>query len=828
MPSTLENRNQPKLADLLTIQTLRVLDNDEPRFVPTIDVPIAGTLAPRALEDRLTAEHALADRADLILRSEYGVGTQAVGGIVKTVRLGLFGFVVFITAGATTLCGRVLLAREADDPVNIVGFAGFLGLNLFMAIPPVLLMISGLIPHGQKRHQGTRGTLAGILEDLGHVASAIYWILEFAISRISNKLAKQSERSVIATQATSVAGGKLLLRAAALTSHLCWTIVCGIVLISFLYAATFHTYDFTWDSTLVDQQSKLPALKAVAAPITGLPFVIEPDESLAKYLSAGKDQTEEITSDFRERERRACATLMASLLLYYGLLPRAILALLAFVQLRLTVRTLHPSPTSPYFSKIIDNLTNLPIGTSSNPAEPTESPEAPAAPQSTSAEPSPTHRSPPARTTSNPTRTIVFSYEITPPKQGWPSALGLTDRSRLEDLGNADARPSRQNIVDELTREPDSISRLLIVVDLLGSPDNQFLTFFAATLASLSDSARGGSVGLLTGGERLRQKFSGDLDSIRTRVLLWRQELVRCGISNNNVLEFDHASVTAKSRQQLADHLASTSGPLDRIHRQAPGIRLAGRFTQARALIFDAARSVSSSSSSEQLGIKTRDLHRELQDLYGQPPSIFSRSFAQLKDIATPLGPALDKISTQASAGLGKVREGAEALGGIGLQSAEQALQALSSVLGYAKGLDLRWGGAFALAALSAAPFIAGAGAITAAGAATAGALGLATGVHVPMITRKLASLISGGHARTSEDDGIGADAEDFALDDLVRTAVIWALVLELQGNSEDAIVTSLHRVLAGCCPDIVDSSIKAEALLDEIDERLRALADSV
>ena len=277
-----------------------------------------------------------------------------------------------------------------------------------MAIPPVLLMVAALVPHSQKQNQGTRGTIAGILEDLGHVASAIYWVLEFAISRISNTLAKQSERSVIATQATSVAGGPLLLRAAALTSHLCWTIVCGIVLISFLYAATFHTYDFTWDSTLVDQQSKLPALEAVAAPIARLPFVIEPDDALAKYLSAGKDQAEEMTPDFREKERRACATLMASLLLYYGLLPRAMLALLAFVQLRRTARTLQPSPTSPYFSKIIGNLANLPIDTSSKSVGPTAVSGAPPAPPSPNFEPSPAYRSPLPRTASFPMRARLF------------------------------------------------------------------------------------------------------------------------------------------------------------------------------------------------------------------------------------------------------------------------------------------------------------------------------------------------------------------------------------------------------------------------------------
>jgi hypothetical protein len=824
MQSTLDSHRESSLVDLLAIQTLRVLENDEPRFVPTVDVPIAGGLAPNAMQDTFTLEHVLADRADQILRDEYGAGKPAINAIVKTVRLGLLAFVLFITVGATTLCGRVLLAREADDPVNIVGFAGFLGLNLLMAIPPVLLMIAGLIPHGPKRRQGTRGTIAGILEDLGNVASAVYWVLEWAISRVSRKLARQSERSVNATQATSAAGGKLLLRAAAFTSHLCWTIVCGIVLISFLYAATFHAYDFTWDSTLVDQQSKLPVLQTIAAPISNLPFVVEPDDGLAKYLSAGKDQKAPMASEFREKERRACATLMASLLLYYGLLPRAILALLAFVQLRLTVRTLHPSPTSPYFAAIIGNLTTVPIDTSSKPAEPTSTPQTSWEPPPTGTNAAVPHQLPPSSQPCSTPRAVVFSYEVSPPKDGWASALNLKGDARRDDLGNAEDRASRQRIVGELERDSQAITSVMLVVDLIGSPDNQFMGFVRSALTPLSDSARAASIALLSGGERLRRKFSDDAEPIRTRVLLWRQEIVKCGIHEENVFEFDHASMTAGSRQVLLNHLKRIGKPSNDVQPSGRSIRLGGRFAQARTLISAAANSISSPASPDQLAAKTKELHQQLHELYGQEPSMFSRSFAQVKGIATPFGPGLDTVSAQASAGLGKLREGAEAIGGVGLKSAEQVLQGLSSVVEYAKGLDFRWGGAFALAAL-AAPFLAGAGAITAAGAATVAGLGLATGIHVPMITKKLARLIPGMSRKTTEAGDGQPDGEDFGLDDLVRTAVVWALVLELQGNSQDVIVKALQRVLAGCYPDVVDSPDKAQALLNEVTERLRTLA---
>ena len=64
--------------------------------------------------------------------------------------------------------------------------------------------------------------------------------------------------------------------------------------------------------------------------------------------------------DSRNRARRSCVDLMAAFLIYYGILPRFVLLIIARIQLRLSLGQLRPSLTSPYFSQIISNLKSPP------------------------------------------------------------------------------------------------------------------------------------------------------------------------------------------------------------------------------------------------------------------------------------------------------------------------------------------------------------------------------------------------------------------------------------------------------------------------------------
>lgn len=514
------------LAELLTIDALRRLEKDEPRFVPSVDIACAEHHALQDKSDPDAAARALADRADDILRSEYGLGRSTIAEAMKWLSRIRVVCVAVVAASAVGICGRVLLAREADQTVSVGGFVWFLALDIMMAVPPVLLMLAGsmkLAGRGDPR-SGPPSFIAEILEDLGKVLTAFYWVFLAGMNVIQKLLlsrafpnAHSSEKVERYGKAVgALAGGQshLLLKAVAMTSHLCWTIVCSVVLLCFFASTTFRDYDFQWHSTWLDQSGKLRWLECCATPIRWLPPTPSPDENLVAYLSAdsanrrvespiplsslivdrvrnaenskervhsccdrvrsaedhgkgvGKQRQEgfaaaqehlhrldtlvesiredpnaiqllgsqglETLNDlvgrlrdlrasaekrkigaealfFEEAEnergatpqsatyhinraqqalgtalsdinrkqqaaaqaaslystaRASSAHLMAAFLLYYGILPRLILFVIAKIQLARSLRTLRPSLTSPYIAKVIENLTRPPMGPS--------------------------------------------------------------------------------------------------------------------------------------------------------------------------------------------------------------------------------------------------------------------------------------------------------------------------------------------------------------------------------------------------------------------------------------------------------------------------------
>jgi hypothetical protein len=110
--------------------------------------------------------------------------------------------------------------------------------------------------------------------------------------------------------------------------------------------------------------------------------------------------------------------------------------------------------------------------------------------------------------------------------------------------------------------------------------------------------------------------------------------------------------------------------------------------------------------------------------------------------------------------------------------------------------------------------------------AALAGGLsGAAAGVPFSIVARKLGRVRKAPSQNVTDSPESQSTIDDFCLDDLVRTTVVWALVLELQGNSEEVIVITLQRLLADCHPTVVNSPDGAQELLDEVDERLGHLS---
>ncbi len=796
------------LADLLAIETLRDLEHGAPEYRPSVDLPLAGQIDADPRGGVAHPEEALAQRADRVLSAEYGLGRQRIADGLRFVRLGWVALLVVVGALATGICANRLLVRGSNEPVSIDGFAMLLGLNLLLAVPPTLLMIASLFGGRAKEKASHGGFVADLVQDVARLFLLVYWLLVAALQVVRNRWLKRlgpgadrALRPLEAVNALLRVWSGVLLRGLGLTSHLAWCVALSVVLASFLASAVFRQYDFRWQSTWLDDSSKLAALQAACAPIAGLPLVPVPDEDLVRYLDE-----ERFPAETRATHRAASARLLFAMLLYYGLLPRCLLAAIAGVQVARSVRALRPKLGDPYFRQVLERLQLPPMGSSDDIPKGEDRAERGSAPAAASPGATQIQRPASACAAMKPaaapaSKLAVAAFEVAVPKDAWLSTFALDERDRAWVLGNAADRASRKAVVDALTAAAPEIARVLLVASLREAPDDLFLQFLAALLASLPAAAAAETVLVLTGGEALREKFGGDADRVEGRVRLWRQRAAACGVSPDRVVEFDHENATSEARRLLRARLdglwrAGSSGGTG----AAPRLHRANRFAEAARLIVQCAEQAAQTASPEEMERQTQSLHARLRELYGRETGLLTKALAKA-------GPDLERFGQSlADAGRQAGQHAADRLRD-GLAAWTNGAARIRAYLG---GLSGRWaaaGGlvaALGLTSLGLTPALVG------------GAVASLFGLHAPLLLAKL------GWRRDPAEPGEAA-AERLSLDDLVRSSVVWALVLEVQGSPEE----SIARALAGILADLdrpVASAGEARQLLDTVSGRLEAL----
>jgi hypothetical protein len=397
----------------------------------------------------------------------------------------------------------------------------------------------------------------------------------------------------------------------------------------------------------------------------------------------------------------------------------------------------------------------------------------------------------------------VLAFEVTLPEDAWLSTFALEARDRPWVLGNAGDRASRKTILERLASSA-RVARVLLVANLREAPDDLFLRFLADVVAALSPAAADGLVLVLTGGTALREKFGGDAERVEARVRLWRQRVASCGVLADRVLEFDHESATAEARRLLRVRL-------DRIWGLRPagevlpdrGLHRAGRFAEAARIILQAVWQVAPTTSVEDVQRQAQSLHQHIGAIYARERGLLTRTLANAS-------PELDRFrESLADAGWQAGQRVAECVRD-GLASWTNAAARMRAYLG---GLSGRWAAAGGIAA---ALGLTGLGLTP---ALVGGAVASLFGLHAPMLLGKL------GWGRAPADPAEDA-AKPHPLDDLVRGNLVWALVLELQGNPEETIARTLTHLLADLDEPLA-SVDDARRLLDLVSGRLEALGET-
>ncbi len=488
------NAERVSLADLLGIGLLRRLDQNEAKYCADIDAPLAAE-APRDHRGHLkNPTRVLAKRADQILQTRHGIQPRWVGEVVNWLRVIRVVGYLFVLGIAFGLAEPWL--REGQV-VNVEWIFGFLATLVVSMTITSLLMVTALF--AKRKGEDTPGetpTGGGVANTFAKLL-IVHWLMQFLfrravpwierriLNRSGDKSPEEIRRIEKVTEALydtfSQQSRRMALEAAA-TSNMVWFLLSVGVLLSLGKMGLFREYDFQWQATIVSEEFMLDATQTMARPIQGLPLVSQPTPADVRWLatrelSAG-DANAQTAEEGHQYHRQLWGRLFLAYLLYYGVFPRFVLVILSRWLAARGWKGLRPKLKDPYFKTIIENIESPPFESSQEEASEPEDEEIEGerggvSPPVTPKISTPVAQPEPAESRSLEelplgTETVVFSYDVPAPGEGWPKSLSMDKNGHVIDLGNVGDRAARKRITAELNERRNDIGLLVIVADSCG------------------------------------------------------------------------------------------------------------------------------------------------------------------------------------------------------------------------------------------------------------------------------------------------------------------------------------------------------------------------
>lgn len=223
-----------------------------------------------------------------------------------------------------------------------------------------------------------------------------------------------------------------------LLSHTLWLLALGSALLALLALLATRRYGFVWETTLLPSDSFAALIHGLGALPALLGF---PQPDLALLRASG----EAVVGG--EAARQTWAAWLLGVFAVYGLLPRALLALLCLLRWRRGLAALDLDLAQPGYSRLRERL--LPGSERLGVCD---------------AAPAQLHRPDGGGAASVPGAALLLAVEIDPARP-WPPALpaGIVDGGHLDDGA------SRRALLERLAATP--AARLLVACEPLRSPD---------------------------------------------------------------------------------------------------------------------------------------------------------------------------------------------------------------------------------------------------------------------------------------------------------------------------------------------------------------------
>ncbi len=533
-----------------------------------------------------------------------------------------------------------------------------------------------------------------------------------------------------------------------------------------IFLLSTRQYAFSWETTLLSERTYTPLTRAIAALPKLAGFVTPDDHQIAasQWKGAGRLNVD---------ASQAWSGLLVGSIVVYGIGPRLLLLGLSLGQRRAAKRRHRLDVNRPDFARLRGVLEPVMASAAivdGDDAAPAQRRAMPSAPQP--------HAAP--RPFGLP---AIVGFELPPSVSdgatagNWPPRLHGV---RWRDLGMADSREDRRRVIDELSRSAEEPSALVVVCSLTTTPDRGVASFLLDLAGCVSRSP----VLALSGGQRLRER--ADHARLDIRIDDWRAIARSAGFAGNRVIEIDFDHLTHNSLANFAEIVigGQTADALASGEHQR-------RLEQAFALIVDHVRQRGHGTSSGASSDHT-SLHRAIAKLYGDHVIDWRAMFRLPSDLSS-LKPANLAASLQSNA--------------------ERFVSMLPARLQRSP----KW--------LAAGATTGALGCITAAALISPAAISALPvwsliGAAVGAVVQPAAS------TRDSSDSPAAASPRHH--DETVRSAALFALLLELQGRDESTITRVLDRTIAE--PDVsIVTADDAQRWLDDLRHRFDvALAQEV
>lgn len=294
--------------------------------------------------------------------------------------------------------------------------------------------------------------------------------------------------------------------ASALT-HGIWALFCVGALFGSVLALSVRQYEFVWGTTLLSEENFVAMVGFLGAPAQWLGWPV-PDDAVVRASRIGLEESV---------GRELWSGLLLASLLFYGLIPRSLLAVLSLLLIRRSARRLQLDTSLPGYARLSERLSPRArsIGVLDPRPPDQQGPERP-----------PGGRPAPVTGT-----VLLIGLELERSTRNWPPRMSGVDWIVL---GRADDRSQRRDVLAALRARSDVPGVVLVLCSLVRTPDRGAERFFA----SLREQTHAPVWAVLDEGGLLAKR-GGDR---ALRVQQWQQAGTRAGLDYVLEAELDDSA----------------------------------------------------------------------------------------------------------------------------------------------------------------------------------------------------------------------------------------------------------------------------------------------